>query len=190
MKWIQSTDLVQWAGRKECEGKLPELIRKLIISTCPTFPDLSIPSGDSVFKPGWDGQCKTEAKYGYVPEGISLWEFGRDEDFKAKCNREYRKRTEQTSESERLNSTFVFVTPHRWVKNPLKSTWIKTKKKANEWKDVIIYDADDLECWLEQKPAIGYWLAKELEKFTDGVESAVEYWNQFIANGEYILLLI
>lgn len=181
MRWIQATNLVQFADEKDCEGILPELIRKLIIASCPIFPELTIPIGTSIWKPGWDGKCITDSKYEYVPKGISLWEFGRDKDYKRKCNREYDKRTQQTNEIDRLNSTFVFITPRRWIA-PLKSKWIETKKKTNEWKDIKIYDADDLELWLEQQPVVAHWLARKLKLFTSHVESALEYWQRFINN--------
>ncbi|WP_159516921.1 hypothetical protein [Sunxiuqinia indica] len=185
MRWIQSSNLVQLADEKDCEGILPELIRKLIISSCPSCPELTVPIGSSIYKPGWDGQCFTDSKYGFVPKGTSLWEFGRDKDYKRKCDREYNKRSQQTNEIDRLNSTFVFITPRRWI-TPLKTKWIEAKKETNEWKDLKIYDADDLELWLEQQPVVAHWLARKLNLFTNHVESALEYWQRFISNETFV----
>lgn len=180
MRWISSSDLQKNSG-KEFEVILPELIRKLIISSCTSFPDIHIPVGDSIYKPGWDGECKSDERYEYVPQGISLWEWGRDDDFLGKCNEEYRKRTSQTDENERNISTFVFVTPKRWVKPKQgKSKNVKTLKSKNEWKDIKIYDADDLETWIELHPAIGLWLARKLRLIPPrNIESAIDFWNNF-----------
>lgn len=181
MRWISSTDLHTNSAKKEFELLLPELIRKLIIASSASFPDIHVPVGDSIYKPGWDGQCNSDEKYEFVPQGISLWEWGRDEDFLGKCNEEYKKRTSQTDENERNNSTFVFVTPKRWVKpKQSKNTKAKTFKSKNEWKDIKIYDADDLEMWIELHPAIGLWLARKLRLVpSKNIESAKDFWNTF-----------
>ncbi|SUT85387.1 Uncharacterised protein [Actinobacillus ureae] len=42
---------------------------------------------------------------------------------------------------------FIFVTPHRWIG---KEKWVTEKKSLNKWKDVKVYDTNDLEQWLEQ----------------------------------------
>ena len=179
MKWITSTHLVAWANTDACEGILPELIKKLIIGSASKFPEISFPSNDSIYKPGWDGLTITEEACKFVPEGVARWEVGRNDDYKRKCNQEYNKRTRETKIKERRKSTFVFVTPRRWVKAPLKDKWIAEKLKKNEWKDIKVYDADDLELWLEQTPAIGAWLAKELKLFSGDVVSALDYWQKF-----------
>lgn len=181
MRWISSTDLQTNSGKKEFELILPELIRKLIIASCTNYPDIHIPVGDSIYKPGWDGECNSDERYEYVPQGISLWEWGRDEDFLGKCNEEYKKRTNQTDESVRSNSTFIFITPKRWVKpNQNKSTKVETLQSKNEWKYIKIYDADDLETWIELHPAIGLWLARKLRLVPPrNIESATDFWNSF-----------
>uniref|UniRef100_UPI004048447E hypothetical protein n=3 Tax=Roseivirga sp. TaxID=1964215 RepID=UPI004048447E len=181
MRWISSTDLHANSGKKEFELILPELIRKMIIASCSSFPDIHIPVGDSIYKPGWDGECNSDERYEYVPQGISLWEWGRDDDFLGKCNEEYKKRTSQTDESVRSNSTFVFVTPKRWVKpKQNKDTKVKSFQSKNEWREVKIYDADDLETWIESHPAIGHWLARKLRLVPPrNIESATDFWNTF-----------
>ncbi|WP_375577727.1 hypothetical protein ABWH96_11775 [Marivirga tractuosa] len=186
MRWISSTELQKISG-KEFEMILPELIRKLIIASCTSFPDIHVPIGDSIYKPGWDGQCNSDEKCEYVSQGISFWEWGRDEDFLGKCNEEYKKRTIQTDQSVRCNSTFVFVTPKRWVKpKQNKETKIKTFQGKNEWKDIKIYDADDLEMWIELHPAIGLWLARRLRLVPPkNIESATDFWNIFTDAKEF-----
>lgn len=188
MRWISSTDLHLNSGRKGFELILPELIRKLIIASCTSFPDFHIPIGDSIYKPGFDVKCTIDEDNDYVPTSESVWELGRDEDFLGKCNEEYKKRTRQVDEDERNNSTFVFVTPKRWVKpKQNKETKIKTFRSKNEWKDIKIYDADDLETWIELHPAIGLWLARRLRLVpARNIESATDFWNTFTDAKEII----
>lgn len=184
MKWITSTNIVDWSGSREFEGQLPEIIRKLIIGSLEKFPHLSIPSGDSIYKPGWDGQCETEESCKYVPSGKSFWEFGRDKKYKAKCSREYTKRTKQTSSKIRKQSTFVFVTPRRWDSTPLKEKWIENALKKKEWRDIRILDADDLESWLDYTPGVSAWLANEKKLFSAGVEAIEDFWDKFIVSNK------
>lgn len=75
MKWITATDLNQWADRRDAEGKLPELIRRLIAGSVNKIDRMRFPSGDSVTGPGWDGTLLcTEGAPLFVPEGCSVWE--------------------------------------------------------------------------------------------------------------------
>lgn len=46
---------------------------------------------------------------------------------------------------------FVFVTPRRWGQ---RDSWAATKRAENVWKDVRAYDADSLEQWLDETPAV------------------------------------
>lgn len=187
MRWISSTDLHTNSSSKIFETLLPELIRKLIIASCSTFPDVHIPIGDSIYKPGWDGQCDVKEKYLFVPKGKSLWEWGRDQDFLGKCNREFKKRTTETDLQIREDSTFIFVTPKRWINKKLnkeqKQTILKNKKS---WLDIKIYDADDLELWIEKHPAIGLWLAQKLRLMpSKNIEAADHFWKNFTNTKEF-----
>lgn len=184
MKWITSTNIVDWSGNREFEGQLPEIIRKLIIGSLEKFPQISIPSGDSIYKPGWDGLCETKESSKYIPSGKSFWEFGRDKNYKAKCSREYTKRTKQTSSKIRRQSTFVFVTPRRWDSTPLKEKWIEIALKKKEWRDIRILDADDLESWLDYTPGVSAWLAKEKKLFSSGIEAIEDFWDKFIVSNK------
>ncbi|WP_426994023.1 hypothetical protein [Methylomonas sp. CM2] len=62
---------------------------------------------------------------------------------------------------ERTEITFVFVTPRRW---PAKDAWIKEKTALNLWKEVRVYDASDLEQWLDQSLPGQAWFANETKK--------------------------
>ena len=61
---------------------------------------------------------------------------------------------------DRSKTTFVFVTPRKWLK---KAEW-RAKEALGVWKEVRVYDSASLEEWLEQSPAVDAWLAKLLNK--------------------------
>src|ERR1700683_2266807 len=87
----------------------------------------------------------------------------------AKADRDYKKRKKNPLEYSAAKCTFIFVTTHRWTQ---KDKWVASKKAENVWKDVIAYDAVNLEEWLRDAPAVGWWLAVESENMpSDGILS-------------------
>ncbi|WP_157606859.1 hypothetical protein [Sedimenticola selenatireducens] len=174
---ITASQIVNWANTqaKESQENLPRLIRRLCFD--PTLTkQIAFPSGDSTFVPGWDGVTTTVKGNAWVPPGDARWEIGCDQDIRSKANGDYIKRTNETDETIRINSTFIFVTPRRWIQ---KVDWIKTMLAEGRWGDVRAYDADDLEQWLEQTPAVALQFSEELGLAGWGVMSPWRYWESW-----------
>src|ERR1700738_2499625 len=53
IRWIDGTDLTQWAERRESQGSLPTLLAKLVRATGSS--SLRFPSDEGVQFAGWDG---------------------------------------------------------------------------------------------------------------------------------------
>lgn len=168
MKWIDSTHLNQWASRREAQGLLPHLIRRLILAYHEP-QTLSFPAGDAVWIPGFDGILEITQTSLYAPAGKSVWECGCGQDPKSKANSDYKKRSENPLAAKREETTFIFVTPRIFSD---KEQWAEEKKAEGLWNDVRAYDATDLECWIEDAPAVGAWIAKQLGIFTADITSA------------------
>lgn len=117
---ITATQIASWANEKKAHADLPRLVRRLCFDAGSTR-QIAFPAGDSTYTPGWDGTLFSEQGNAWVPAGASCWEMGCDKEITSKANGDYQKRTEQTTEAERLTKTFVFVTPRRWS---TKSTWL------------------------------------------------------------------
>lgn len=143
---ITATHLRNWQGR-QAQSDLPTLVRDLIWATADGLAEISFPGGDSVYRSGFDGKVRAERETVYVPHGSSVWEVGTDADPGAKAQKDYIKRG---AEADR-NTTFIFVTPRVFSK---KEEWRGEKLGEGKWKDVRVYDADDLETWLSTTPAI------------------------------------
>lgn len=171
---VTATQIVDWINTKEKEAQtdLPRLIRRLCFDAGMTR-QIAFPAGDSTYRPGWDGTLYSEQGNAWIPAGTSYWEMGCDKKITSKANDDYTKRTEQTIEAERLTTTFVFVTPRRWS---TKSTWINDYRAKAEWGNILAFDADDLEQWLEQTPAVALQFAEERGLSGWGVESPTRYW--------------
>ncbi|KAF0202841.1 MAG: hypothetical protein FD173_1907 [Gallionellaceae bacterium] len=169
---VTATQIADWAATKMAQADLPRLVRRLCFDAG-TTRQIAFPAGDSTYSPGWDGVLYSEQGNAWVPAGASCWEMGCDKGITSKANSDYRKRTEQTTEAERLTATFVFVTPRRWS---TKSKWLAGHRAKAEWGNVLAFDAEDLEQWLEQTPAVALQFAEELGLSGWGVESPVRYW--------------
>ncbi len=110
----------------------------------------------------------------WIPAGRSGWEFGTNEDPKAKAESDFNKSVKAIDKKERAETTFVFVTPRRWAG---KGAWAEAKKTKRLWKDVLAhYDASDLEQWLEQSLPAQAWFANETHIPAQHVRSLDKCW--------------
>ena len=66
--------------KKKSEGLLPEIIKRLIRSSCPDYSYLRAPEEDDIWAPGYDGIVDNGTKTPYVAQGTSVWEFGTNAD--------------------------------------------------------------------------------------------------------------
>lgn len=178
---VNSTDLVQAADRIASRQILPLLVRRLIAATGNQIKSLEMPGDEGVAKHGFDGVVHAEGGGVYVPQGDSVWEMGADKSPRGKAEKDYAPRSgEQSplSAPERETRTFVFVTPRRWSG---KNAWVGEKRRLRHWRDVSVIDADDLHTWLEQAPAVHYWISQELGKVTEGVRSIDSFFEEWSA---------
>lgn len=140
MKLVTRNDIENWAKRFDSKGNLPLLILRLIRATTPASTQFDIPSGSAVFVGGWDGIVNSEVKTSYVPEGLSLWEFGTEENPKAQAERNYIKRTKNSLGHDISKNAFIFVTARFWKD---KNEWQKEKFDEGKWGDIKAYDSSE-----------------------------------------------
>ena len=170
------TDLVAWASRRESQSLLPLLIRRLIRATATPETEFRIRTGDGVHLPGWDGIVQADEGSRYVPADASGWEMSVAMRPKTAADTNWTKRTRDPAPLTPEDSAFVFVTPRRW---PDKDKWVGEKIRQGPWRDVRVYDADDLAAWLEEAPAIHTWLSIEIGKIPPGTNDLESYWNRW-----------
>jgi len=176
MLWIDATDLKNWASRRDCEGHLPLVIRRLVWATATDISCVDFPALDGINRPGWDGILSVSKGTEYLPEGFSVWEISSNEGIKDKADKDYRKRREDPLGSTPSETTFVFVTPRNWSG---RDRWCRTKRAEHFWKDVRAYDAEVLVQWLEQAPAVGAWLARHIGKYPEGATALEDWWDEW-----------
>lgn len=178
MKWIDTTHLRNWAQRRDCQEHLPLLVRKLIRATSDSIKSMSFPSGENVLIGGWDGVLEVYDETDYLPLGLSVWEFGTNSDVKGKADSDYEKRTAAPGSVDPKDTTFIFVTPRLYTK---KQEWADARKVQGVWKDVKMYDAQDLEEWMDLSPTVAAWLAvKQLGILpSEGIQPADDFWEEW-----------
>lgn len=175
--WCKAKDLKIWADSLEAQQKLPALVRRLIHGTIenPTFSQF--PADEGTRRHGWDGVLTVDRGNAWIPKGKSVWEMGADLNPGAKANSDYKKRTTNAG-TDAKNITFVFITPRKWDG---KTKWLKAKRREKKWLDVLAWDCDDLEQWLETAPAVDAWLARLFGKLPPGVRDLSSYWSSLAA---------
>ena len=114
MIWLTATDLSQWADTRRAQEILPLLVRRLILASASEIGGISMPAGDSIFRPGWDGLLFANIVKWPVPEGASVWEFGASNDIRGKATEDFKKRTEDPLGSCPQAPRSSSVTPRRW----------------------------------------------------------------------------
>ena len=177
MRWIDAKDLARWASRRDAQEKLPLLIRRLIRVTGGNIGTISFPAGDSIVYSGWDGKVVSIKGTEYIPQGLSLWELSTRKDIKRKAEEDYKKRKNDPLGKEHSMATYVFVTLRIWDG---KEKWVKEKRNEKFWRDVRVYDARDLEEWIEQAPGVGIWLGKLIGKYPqEYIISLEDWWNEW-----------
>lgn len=170
---IKANDIVGWVSHNiVARTRFAVFLRTLVHSTGRGLTKVDFPGNDDAERPGWDGFVEANEGAPWVPSGRSGWEFGTNEDPKPKAEHDFSKSV-KAHESERAETTFVFVTPRRWDG---KKAWVSAKKAMGLWKDVRAYDASDVEQWLEQSLSAQAWFANETRIPAQHVRSLDKCW--------------
>lgn len=185
MRWITATDLENWArGHVKARDELPMLVADLLRASGPDIGAIRFPSGDKGQVRGFDGHLESWVEALNVPEGRSYWEFGSNTDYKSKARSDFKKRTEEVPPEVRAETTFVFVSPWTWdssdSRNKLED-FVASCKADSQWKDVRYIDGVALEHWLDARPAVAAWHARNTvqTKPLEGVRSTDEFWSEY-----------
>lgn len=176
IRWVSAQDLSDWADRNDGVSGLPTLIANLVRATHGSA-HLRFPSDEGVRHSGWDGHTITAKGSVYVPQGEAGWEIGAQrKNVSRKATEDYEKRSLNPSPIEPADATYIFVTPRHW---PGKDEWARTRQKEGPWRDVRVYDVNDLVHWIEQSPAVGAWLARKLGKRPDETRELEDVWSEW-----------
>ena len=181
---IKAIEIEQWANQISARSELPVLIRRLIHSASHKLTFTDVPAYDNAQRHGWDGVVEAKSPTPWIPEGKSCWEFSCSQRPHSKAEQDYSARVKSIPKDERQNLTFVFVTPRNWLQ---KENWVSKKRKLGDWKDLRVYDASDLEQWLEDSAPTQVWFSEGLGKPVSGYRSLDQCWADWAAICEPVL---
>jgi hypothetical protein len=173
---VDATDIVQWADRPEAATLLPELVRRLVLAS-EGVTRVGFRAGEGVRYPGWDGTAETTqaTTHPFIPSGRSYWEIGTSRDVKRKAADDLEARSALSGE-DHSGGTYVFVTPRRWAR---KDQWAQEQLSRLEWEDLRVYDADDLEAWLQIVPSVHYWFSERIGKDPLSATALDSWWREW-----------
>lgn len=174
----KANDIEKWASHNiRARSRFAVFLRTLIHSTSSALTKVDFPGNDDAERPGWDGFVEAPDKGNpWIPAGNSGWEFGTNEDPKAKADNDFQKSVKALGKKERASITFVFVTPRRWSG---KDAWVKAQQAKKLWKDVRAYDSSNLEQWVEQSLPGQAWFANETNVPAEHVRSLDKCWTDW-----------
>lgn len=194
MGLVSEVQLDQWVQLhpREAQTRVVELVWRLVAASVPRALKRSFPLGDAVNQPGPDGILETVLGLPpFVPGGKSLWEVGTGENARDKATKDYKELTAAVPLEERLQNTFVFVTPrsgtsgwgHTW-KPDQQQAWQQDRQCRGEWRDVQAVDATQLVDWLSLFPAVDDWLARSIAVAAGNYDTAMHRWENLRTIGD------
>ena len=176
---VDAAELSAWAATPAAAGLFPEVMRRLLAGT-DGVTDIAVRAGAGVSAPGWDGLARS-AGTSFLPEGRLCFEFGVGAKPRQKAESDYLKRREDPAGLEPADFTFVFATPRRWT---TASAWAVEKKEDAVFADVRVLDADNLEGWLAQTPAVHHWISEKLGRRPQDAQTLESWWRHFVRRTE------
>jgi hypothetical protein len=181
MDWIDKDHLDRFASRKDARDLLPALIYDLILATSETPVDARFLSGEAGQVRGFDGALTSKGADPFVPSGRSVWEFGCEPSFRSKAADDLSKRTKAIDDSQRAQTTFVFVTPRTYdTPKERLDEWEAKLGKGKGWKDVRVVDGGKLKHWLGLAPGVAaHWASGFFGAYPPGVASTDELWREY-----------
>lgn len=177
---------------REAQGKLVELVYRLVAASVPRPTERRFPLGDAVGQHGPDGKLATELAFPpFVPAGDSLWEVGTGADAGTKATKDYRELTAAVPEAYRKGATFIFVTPlsgvrgweGSWSKDQ-QEDWLAKRRARGEWRDVRVIDGSKLVDWARQFPSVAKWFAMQMGTSAALIDSAEHRWSELEVIGD------
>lgn len=163
-------------NKRQAEGLMPEIIKRLISHSASDISRLRMPNGDDIWAPGYDGIVQSDSATNYVPEGISVWEIGTTSDTLKKINDDYNKRTANPSGINPLTSVLILVVPRVWAYKKSITTW---EGEHTDWKEVRVYDASVVCDWINSDIITYTWLMETLTDCSLHLHSLTQAWDRF-----------
>lgn len=177
---VSAVHLDTWASTIDARYKFGELIRRLVHAGVPIqdITEIDFPANESAQLSGWDGQLNCRSQVCYIPDGASLWEFGTGQNAPAKIRSDFAKRltTDIPPGWNQGDTTYIAVT----LRNLGDRQNLEDElKQQSPWFDVKIYDASNMEQWIQLFPEVETWLQEEGVGAPPSVKTLEKVWREW-----------
>jgi excisionase family DNA binding protein len=173
---VTAKELSQWADQFDAKGAFPDLMRRLLAAT-PGITNLEVRAYEGVAAHGWDGRATSDGSFA-LPAGELRFEFGTNQDPKAKASSDYEHRDADDT------LTFVAATPRNW---PGGASWADARRVERKFADVKAIDAHVLEQWLIETPSVHVWISERIGYNPRGARTIERWWSDFAARTRPVL---
>lgn len=168
-------------NNRRAQEILPEIVARLVLSSFNQIRDFNFPYGKGIQFPGYDGYLNVDESTNYIPQGVSVFEFGTNENILNKFDGDIKKRSENPLNITKETTNFIFVSSKIWKhKTSIPDKIIETKKNY-AWKEVKIIDAQALCLWIDENSAVSVWLSEIINGNISGILTVEKYWNEKVA---------
>ena len=138
LKTNEVLPLVNWAYQKDIDKDLLDLILKL-----------SLVSNHAKLITSEDNDLTFESENGtnFIPKGVSIWQICTARPSDIMLEEQLLKLKDKSRSIDSINLTYVLIIPHLLKE---KAKWLK-KLNTEKWKEIRIYDAQDITQWLDSE---------------------------------------
>ena len=174
---ITPARIKEWGAGDTGDRQLPEFVMRLIRAEIPAAGEVQGPTGRETVRRGPDIKVKSPRRTRHIPQGESVWEVSTRQDVARKATDDFKgalKRFEDDAASKQTH--FVFVTTQIWTGV---ANWRAAKAKEKKWASITVYDATDLQAWLEEFTTVQLWFKDRAGVSNDDVEwlkTCVDRW--------------
>ena len=163
---IKAKQINEWAGSTDAPNLLPVLIRCLIHRTLPAedIKSIDFPGYEQFYRPGVDGELCTKTGNAWVPKGVSEWELSTQKNVIAKIKSDFHKRQPINPKA-----SYIAVTARNFP----------NKRRIEDELSIRVYDANNIEQWLEQSSVTALWLSEKMGQKQSALQISSQYWNDW-----------
>ena len=167
----------EWGAGDTGDRQLPALVMRLIRAEIPAAGEVQGPTGRETVRPGPDIKVKSPRRTRHIPQGKSVWEVSTRKDVAQKATEDFKGALKRFKDDAAAKQThFVFVTTQIWTGA---ANWRAAKAKEKKWASISVYDATDLQAWLEEFTTVQLWFKDQAGISSDDVEwlkTQVDIW--------------
>ncbi len=145
----------EWGAGDTGDRQLSALVMRLIRAEIPATGEVQGPTGRETVRPGPDIKVKSPRRTRHIPQGKSVWEVSTRKDVAQKATEDLKGALKRFKDDTAAKQThFIFVTTQIWTGA---ANWRATKAKEKKWASISVYDATDLQAWLEEFTTVQLW---------------------------------